>query len=313
MAATRILNSAATAQGGCMYRASSPTGRWTWIGIKERDKAIEVGQLQLAGFLIVISAYADQLGYCWPGRERLAKDCRCSVSQVKRYIKQLVDAKLLEVEYRPGMVSRYRLLRLEVEPVYQPDTKITDKPATTGGRSGGEPGGRSAHEPRTISSGTRITLCKKPESLEGSNSKGITTHQRSAGLKKEISLRAIKHDVARHYARLGYAGSDGAAIWKAEAFHQAGLLCQADVELAMETAAESARNKPAYVRTMIDRALRRRGHDPQESWQNVRIMPYCPREAPREQKPSKTIEAMLAMAQQNRVTEGDQWLSDDEV
>jgi DNA-binding transcriptional MocR family regulator len=87
-----------------------------------------------------LTRYAGAKGVAYPRLSRLAQDLGVSRDSVKRYVKELLDAKLIDVE-TPGFhrANRYRFLS---------HVWITSR----GGRSAPSRGGRSAPSPIEVDS-----------------------------------------------------------------------------------------------------------------------------------------------------------------
>lgn len=58
----------------------------------------------------IIGTYANKEHKSWPGQEKLAEDMGISTRQVRRLIKQLVDADLLLIKYRKQNSNIYTLV-----------------------------------------------------------------------------------------------------------------------------------------------------------------------------------------------------------
>lgn len=58
---------------------------------------------------MVLARHANKRGFCFPGTELIAEDTCASVTQVRRAMRELEDARVVSVERRSGAVNRYFL------------------------------------------------------------------------------------------------------------------------------------------------------------------------------------------------------------
>jgi predicted transcriptional regulator len=77
-----------------MNRQLNGTMRYV-VAAREMDKS-GLGLADVA-LLMILSARANGLGYCWPSQSTLASELGASVSTVKRSIKNLVSADIVRV------------------------------------------------------------------------------------------------------------------------------------------------------------------------------------------------------------------------
>ncbi len=65
----------------------------------------------------ILLSYAWQEGSCFPGQDRMAVDMGCTTRTVRKYLKELADAKIIRIERRGlGKSNRYHLPRLVGDP-----------------------------------------------------------------------------------------------------------------------------------------------------------------------------------------------------
>lgn len=65
---------------------------------------------------------------CYPGEQRIAAYCRCSIRTIQRYLPRLEELQFVEVIQRPGKSNYYRVLCLErVGPANTHDTKVSSE------------------------------------------------------------------------------------------------------------------------------------------------------------------------------------------
>jgi Helix-turn-helix domain len=78
-----------------------------------RNPAISIGAKTVYALMI---SYAWHNNFCFPGQKRLAEDMGMGIASVNRFVKELEDCSLIEIERRGQGKTNYYTINYVVEP-----------------------------------------------------------------------------------------------------------------------------------------------------------------------------------------------------